>query len=87
MSDDYTPPTPEEVRSILSALGLTGAEAAKLIGLSSGRQIRKYTGGQEPKHMSFANLYTLLHRSACLAITPAGWRLEASHLLLKSGFL
>lgn len=70
----YDPPTPEEVRAILTALGLTGAEAAALVGLSDGRQIRKYTGGSDPRRMAFATLYTLLHRGRFIAISPDRWR-------------
>ena len=42
---DYTPPTPDEVKALLKDMKLTGKEAAKILGVSSGRTIRKWTGG------------------------------------------
>lgn len=42
---DYTPPTPMEVRALLKDMKLTGKEAAKILGVSSDRTIRKWTGG------------------------------------------
>lgn len=45
-------PTPEEVREILLRIdpprGLSGADAAKLLGIHGGRQIRRWTGGDAP---------------------------------------
>lgn len=84
MAGAYVPPTPAEVRIILSALGLTGGQAAAISGLSDGRQVRKYTGGADPRSMSYPVLYTLLSRAAGRSITPDGWRDELSDLLRKS---
>lgn len=81
MSKHYVPPTPAEVRALLSALGLTGAGAADLMGLSDARQVRKYTGGTAPRSMSFGALYALLHRAGGLTVKPATWRTEAAALL------
>lgn len=80
--DDYTPPTPGEVRSLLGAMGLTGAAAATVMGLSDGRQVRKYTGGSEPRRLSFAALYTLVHRCTGRRITPGAWRREIADLVM-----
>lgn len=81
MTDSYDPPTPAEVRAMLRALELTGTDAAALVGLSDGRQIRKYTGGTDPRRMAFATLYTLLHRARSIVISPGGWRTAAAGLL------
>lgn len=49
---NWVQPTPDEVREILLRIdppkGLKGAEAAKLLGIHSGRQIRRWTGGDAP---------------------------------------
>ena len=42
---EYTPPTPAEVRMLLKDMELTGKRAAEIVGVSSGRTIRKWTGG------------------------------------------
>lgn len=46
---DWAQPTGEEVREILHRInpptGLSGAETARLLGIHSGRQIRRWTGG------------------------------------------
>lgn len=39
-------PTPAEVRAVIKLAGLTGAEAAQLVGLSDSRTVRRWTGGQ-----------------------------------------
>jgi hypothetical protein len=77
----YIPPTPSEVRTLLAALGLTGGQAALLMGLSDGRQVRKYTGGDQPRRMPFAALYALIHRSTGRAVSPEGWRGDIGDLL------
>lgn len=80
---DYIPPTPGEISRMLGHIGLTGSQAARLVGLSGSRSIRKYTGGDDPRRMAYATLYTLLHRACGLAITPDRWRIEAGRLLLS----
>jgi hypothetical protein len=69
----YTPPTPQEVREIISALGnLSAAKAAALVGLNGGRAIRKFLAGEHK--MSFAVLYTLISRGAGVSVKPESWR-------------
>jgi hypothetical protein len=46
--EGWEQPTPAEVRRILKAASLTGAEAARLLGISDGRTIRRWTGGDAP---------------------------------------
>lgn len=49
---DWAQPTADEVREILLRIdpprGLKGADAAKLLGIHGGRQIRRWTGGDAP---------------------------------------
>lgn len=49
---NWQQPTPEEVREILLRInppkGLSGADAARLLGIHGGRQIRRWTGGDAP---------------------------------------
>lgn len=77
----YVPPTPAEMRAILAALRLTGGKAAALMGLSDGRQVRKYTGGEQPRVIPFSGLYTLIHRANGRPISPEKWRNEIADLL------
>lgn len=42
----WAQPTAEDVRAIISAAGLTGSKAAHLVGVSSSRTVRKWTGGE-----------------------------------------
>ncbi|MEM7047009.1 MAG: hypothetical protein AAF442_05090 [Pseudomonadota bacterium] len=70
----YTPPTPQEMREILKALGLTGAATADLLDKASGRQVRRWTGGHSK--MAYTDLYTLIHKTTGVAITKADWREE-----------
>ncbi|MGC6373667.1 helix-turn-helix domain-containing protein [Pseudomonas sp. S2.OTC.A_B10] len=49
---NWEKPTPDEVREILLRIdppkGLSGAEAAKVLGIETSRQIRRWTGGDAP---------------------------------------
>jgi hypothetical protein len=47
-SDEWERPTAEEVREILRRAGLSGAQAAKLVGVGDSRQVRRWTGGDAP---------------------------------------
>lgn len=51
-ASDWEQPTGDEVREILHRIspptGLSGSEAAKLLGIHGGRQIRRWTGGDAP---------------------------------------
>ena len=64
----YTAPTPENLRALKSALGLTGEQMAALFGLAGGQQWRKYTGGADPRHMSMPMLF---HAAARLELDDA----------------
>ncbi|MCK9709844.1 transcriptional regulator [Pseudomonas syringae pv. syringae] len=48
----WVQPTPDEVRELLLRIdpprGLKGADAARLLGIQTGRQIRRWTGGDTP---------------------------------------
>lgn len=61
----FIPPTPEQVRAFLARHELSGSRAAELAGLHGGQSIRKYTGGQEPRQMSYPVWFTL-HAKAVL---------------------
>lgn len=41
----YQPPTPDEIRALLSEQGWTGAQAGLIVGVDS-RTIRRWTGGE-----------------------------------------
>nr|BCU00339.1 transcriptional regulator [uncultured bacterium] len=51
-ANDWQQPTPDEIREILLRIdpprGLSGADAAKLLGIHGSRQIRRWTGGDAP---------------------------------------
>jgi hypothetical protein len=48
IAEVWQQPQAGEVRAVLSLAGLTGGEAAKLLGISDGRTIRRWTGGDSP---------------------------------------
>lgn len=56
---DYRAPSPAALADLKARVGLTGNELADLVGLSDGRQWRKYTGGIDPREMSAAMLFAL----------------------------
>lgn len=45
---DWTPPTPAEVRELIGLSGLSGSQVAELVGVASGRTVRRWVGGQSP---------------------------------------
>lgn len=47
-SEGWQQPTPAEVRTVLKLAGLTGSETARLVGISDGRTVRRWTGGDAP---------------------------------------
>ncbi|ALS68400.1 hypothetical protein [Pandoraea apista] len=47
-SDEWLRPNGEEVREILRRTGLSGAQAAKLVGIADGRQVRRWIGEDAP---------------------------------------
>ena len=52
-------PSASDVRAFLESHGLTGANAAKAMYLSGARQVRKYTGGTNPRQIDLARWFTL----------------------------
>lgn len=63
----YEAPTPEDLRAMKEALGLSGTQMAELFGLAGNNQWRKYTGGQAPREMG---LHMLFFACARLALPP-----------------
>ncbi len=54
----YSPPTPEEIRTVLRLTGLTGAAAADLVGVT-GRTVRKWVGAEREIPYSAWRLLTV----------------------------
>ena len=44
-ADEWEQPTPDEVREVLRLANLSGSEAARYVGITEGRTIRRWTGG------------------------------------------
>lgn len=44
---DYQHPNEDDVREVLRVAGLTGSQAADLVGVATGRTVRKWTGGTQ----------------------------------------
>jgi catechol 2,3-dioxygenase-like lactoylglutathione lyase family enzyme len=67
-SDDfsmhYVPPTTEDLAKLKAKLGYTGSQMAELFGVSSDKQWRKYTGGQQPREVSPHMLFFAMARLA-----------------------
>ncbi|MCP1120495.1 XRE family transcriptional regulator [Robbsia andropogonis] len=49
---EYIPPTPADLEQLKQTLKLSSAQMANLFGVQSGRQWRKYTGGETPREIS-----------------------------------
>lgn len=67
MAIRYTPPTPEDLRSLQQRMGCTGSQMADLFGLAGSNQWRKYVTGHSMRPMSLSMLFlamALLNRSA-----------------------
>jgi ABC-type dipeptide/oligopeptide/nickel transport system permease component len=63
----YTPPTPEDLRSLQQRMGCTGSQMADLFGLAGSNQWRKYVTGHSMRPMSLPMLFlagALLNRTA-----------------------
>lgn len=54
---NYTAPTPDDLRNLRDELGKTQAEMADFVNVAGGQQWRKYTGGANPRQMSFHLLF------------------------------
>jgi hypothetical protein len=58
----YLPPSTEDLARLKADLGYTGSQMAELFGVSSDKQWRKYTGGQEPREVSPHMLFFAMAR-------------------------
>lgn len=60
----FTPPTPAEVREMIKRLGMTGSEVANLVGIKSGRTVRKWQAENDVKNRNeipYAAWQMLIH--------------------------
>lgn len=55
--ENYSPPTPQDLRQLKESLGKTGEEMAQIAGLTGNSQWRKYTGGESPRKMNMQMLF------------------------------
>lgn len=55
---DYKP-SAQAVHAYLQSNDITGAQAARMMYLSGSRQVRKYTGGENPRQMDSARWFCL----------------------------
>lgn len=69
-SEKYRAPTPSEIRTVMQALGLTGSQAAALLGLDHARTVRKWIGGESPMPYSAWRLL-LIHAELALEESAA----------------
>jgi hypothetical protein len=59
----YKALTTDDLARLQKGLGFTGAQMAKLLGVSSDKQYRKYTGGKNPRVVSMHMLFwAMAHR-------------------------
>lgn len=77
----YVAPEANEFRHLLSVWKLTGAAAGELAGVS-GRQIRRYTGGEQ--RLPYAVLFTLAMKNEGVMISIDRWREELQTALRAS---
>ncbi|RVU81549.1 hypothetical protein EOL70_26275 [Leucothrix sargassi] len=72
MMSDYVPPTPEELRALLQALGLSRSEAGKLADVT-GNKIGKWcSGGAIP----YSVLFTIIAKHNGILLSAGSWRNE-----------
>lgn len=69
----YVSPSTDEIREVVRRLGLTSAQAADRVGVSSHRKMREYLGGQ--RDLSYA-AWRLLLIGAGLALEPGPEELQ-----------
>lgn len=74
-AEAWIQPNPDEIRAILTKAGLSGSQAAQLLGVESGRTIRRWTGGQSPIPYT---AWAMLCQAAGLGViwAPAGTEIE-----------
>lgn len=63
---NYTPPSPADLVALKEQTGSSSAELAAMVGVSDGRQWRKYTG-PEGRELSVPSMFML---SAHLVLSP-----------------
>jgi|GEM_PF-434012 len=66
MSINYLPPRPEQLHALKLKLGYTGRKMAEIACVSQ-QHWRRYTGGSDPKNMSYTHLF---HLAAYLTLEP-----------------
>ena len=78
---DYVPPTPEELRALLQAVGLSRSQAGKLADVT-GNSVGKWcsSGGAIP----YSVLFTIVAKSCNLQVSSIDWRGEIRGILDKS---
>ncbi|WP_444919324.1 hypothetical protein ACJJID_00020 (plasmid) [Microbulbifer sp. CnH-101-G] len=72
----FEPPTGAEIKAEIARAGLTGAQAAALLGYKASRQVRKLTSGE--KNISYAMWRLLcIYSGSIVADTKATYKPEA----------
>ncbi|WP_444942700.1 helix-turn-helix domain-containing protein [Microbulbifer sp. ZKSA006] len=72
----FEPPSGAEIKAEIARAGLTGAQAAALLGYKSSRQVRKLTSGE--KNISYAMWRLLcIYSGSIVADTKVTYRPEA----------
>ncbi len=69
----YQPPTPHELRNLLTQLNLSRSEAGKLADVS-GDKIGKWCAGKG--QMPFSVLHTIINKSIGENVSQSEWRSE-----------
>lgn len=77
MSINYLPPRPDQLQALKRRLGYTGRVMAGLSCVSP-QHWRRYTGGSDPKHMPYSNLF---HLAAQLTLEPS--QIERVHQAMR----
>ena len=79
--EGFQPPSGDEIKAEIARAGLTGAQAAMLLGYKSSRQVRKLTSGE--KNISYAMWRLLcIYSGSIEADTRASYTPEASEASL-----
>lgn len=79
-SFDYKPPTPFEVRALLRGLGLSKADAAKLLGVPR-RHVTLWCSEQRREYIPYAVLRELARLQLGLYVDVVTWRDELSRYI------
>jgi len=65
-SQEYEPPTPEEIKLVIDYMGLSSSELGKEIGTNDGRTIRRWKSGE--REMQYAVWRLLLAKAGLIKI-------------------